>query len=76
MNPASVALSWSLMSLAPMAALGSQQQAQSAAREPKVLIIGIDGVRPDALQAAETPAIDALIANGCVAFDASASAYT
>ena len=28
------------------------------------LIIGIDGVRPDALVAASTPAIDQLIANG------------
>ncbi|MEY5031956.1 MAG: hypothetical protein RL354_987, partial [Planctomycetota bacterium] len=76
MNPASIALSWSLLTLVPLAARGSEQQAQPAVREPKVLIIGIDGVRSDALQAAETPAIDALIANGCIAFDASASAHT
>ena len=33
-------------------------------------MIGIDGVRPDALQAAETPALDALVANGYASFDA------
>lgn len=31
----------------------------------KVLIIGIDGLRPDALQKANTPNIDTLIENGC-----------
>lgn len=31
---------------------------------PRVLIVGIDGCRPDALQAAETPHLDALIAGG------------
>jgi predicted AlkP superfamily pyrophosphatase or phosphodiesterase len=38
----------------------------SAAAEPvkRVLIIGIDGCRPDALQAANTPHLDALIAEG------------
>lgn len=36
----------------------------------RVLMIGIDGVRPDALQAAETPVLDALVANGYASFDA------
>jgi membrane-anchored protein YejM (alkaline phosphatase superfamily) len=37
----------------------------AAASQPrKVLIIGIDGVRTDALQQANTPNIDALIASG------------
>lgn len=36
----------------------------------KVLIIGIDGCRPDALQAAYTPNIDSLIANGIFSPDA------
>ena len=35
-----------------------------------VLVIGIDGLRPDALQAADTPSIDALIAHGCVSYNA------
>ena len=35
------------------------------AREKKVLVIGIDGVRPDVLAQLETPNIDALIADGC-----------
>lgn len=33
-------------------------------REPKVLIIGVDGLRPDALEQAATPNIDRLIASG------------
>ena len=36
-----------------------------SAREKKVLVIGIDGVRPDVLPQLETPNIDALIADGC-----------
>ncbi len=34
----------------------------------RVLVIGIDGCRPDALIAANTPIIDGLIANGCVSY--------
>lgn len=40
------------------------------AQTPKVLIIGIDGVRSDALAVANTPNIDALIANGTYSYDA------
>ncbi len=36
----------------------------------RVLLIGIDGVRSDAMQAADTPAMDALIATGAVSYDA------
>ena len=32
---------------------------------PKVLIIGVDGTRPDALALARTPNLDALETNGC-----------
>ena len=35
-------------------------------REKRVLLIGIDGLRPDALRAAETPYLDSLIAEGCL----------
>lgn len=35
----------------------------------KVMIIGIDGCRPDALQQANTPHLDALIANGTYSMD-------
>lgn len=37
----------------------------SSGNKQKVLLIGIDGVRPDALYAARTPHIDGLIAHGC-----------
>ena len=36
----------------------------------RVLFIGIDGVRPDSLQAANTPAIDALATNGIITYNA------
>ena len=36
----------------------------------KVLIIGIDGCRPDAIVAADTPNLDALMANGTYSLDA------
>ena len=36
----------------------------------KLLVIGLDGVRPDALAAANTPSLDALIAAGCYSADA------
>ena len=38
--------------------------------EARVLVIGIDGTRPDCLEAAETPALDALIADGIYSPDA------
>lgn len=37
---------------------------------PKVLVIGIDGLRPDAMQQADTPNIDALIAEGAYSLTA------
>jgi len=45
----------------------STLQAQDAVK-PHVLVIGIDGLRPDAMQKANTPNIDALIQNGTVSF--------
>ncbi len=43
---------------------------QAFAQQPKLLIIGIDGCRADALTAANTPNLDALIANGISSLDA------
>jgi len=40
-----------------------------ASQKRKVMIIGIDGTRSDALQLANTPTIDSLIANGTYSFD-------
>lgn len=56
--------------LACAAGLALAQVAQASSR--KVLIIGIDGVRPDAFQAANTPNMDALIAHGAVSYTAQA----
>jgi len=42
-------------------------QAQEAVK-PHVLVIGIDGLRPDAMQKAKTPNIDTLVRNGAVSF--------
>lgn len=41
-----------------------------AQKENKVLIVGLDGVRPDALQFANTPNIDKLTDNGTYSWDA------
>ena len=46
------------------------------ARTPKVLMIGIDGCRPDALLDAGAPAIDALIAEGALSVQAQTGART
>ena len=43
---------------------------------PKVLIIGIDGLRPDAMMRANTPNLDRLIAAGCVSLQASTCQVT
>jgi len=45
-------------------------------REKKVLVIGIDGVRPDVLAEVNTPNIDALIADGTFADDIESKAQT
>ncbi len=42
----------------------------------KVLLIGIDGLRPDALQEAHTPHIDNLVAEGAYSFAARTGEYT
>jgi len=42
----------------------------------KVLMIGIDGCRPDALNLAHTPNIDSLIANGAFSLQAQTGNYT
>src|SRR5262245_8964894 len=42
----------------------------SASQKRKALIIGIDGVRSDALQLANTPNIDSLMAGGLYTWDA------
>ena len=46
------------------------------AREKKVLVIGIDGVRPDVLAEVNTPNIDALIADGTFAGQVESKAQT
>jgi hypothetical protein len=45
-------------------------------RVRKVLIIGVDGMRPDAMTAANTPHFDALIASGAVSYQCSAEDIT
>lgn len=45
-------------------------QIQAVSAQNKVLIIGIDGCRPDALLAANTPNLDALCKNGAYSFSA------
>jgi hypothetical protein len=47
-----------------------------ASQKRKVLFIGIDGVRADALQLANTPNIDTLVAHGAYTFDSWAMGIT
>ncbi len=57
---------WTLLSLASLFA-AAQEQPSAGAKEPlrkKVLIIGIDGCRPDALEKARAPHLQALIRDG------------
>lgn len=43
----------------------------AAGAERKVLFIGIDGCRPDAIEKADTPNIDRLVANGVMSTNTS-----
>jgi predicted AlkP superfamily pyrophosphatase or phosphodiesterase len=47
-----------------------------SAATPHVLVIGIDGIRPDVLAGADTPHLDALVAHGVLADDAETDAPT
>ena len=57
-----IGVSKALLLLVSMAAAGAPLAAQQPV--PKVLLIGIDGVRPDVLRRVPTPFIDALIREG------------
>ncbi|MBI2102322.1 alkaline phosphatase family protein [Candidatus Woesearchaeota archaeon] len=48
----------------------------SSGNKQKVLLLGIDGVRPDALSVARTPHLDNLIAHGCYSDAAQAGEHT
>lgn len=66
-----------LLPLLPL--LPSPQTPQTVEKAPahkKVLMIGIDGVRPDALVAANTPNLDRLAQNGTLSLQARTTAIT
>jgi len=54
----------------------SRPERQLEVRVPKVLMIGIDGCRPDALLAADTPCMDRLVADGALSVQAQTCAVT
>ncbi|XVJ60669.1 MAG: sulfatase-like hydrolase/transferase [Tepidisphaera sp.] len=56
--------------------LVAEQQAFAQPIHRKALVIGVDGVRPDALRAANTPAIDGLIADGAASWSCLAEDIT
>ncbi|WP_162903225.1 alkaline phosphatase family protein [Taibaiella koreensis] len=62
--------------LATLAVVALTTQFASASQKKKVMIIGMDGVRSDALQAASTPNIDELIATGFYTYDSWHLGYT
>lgn len=53
-----------------------QQLSYSSGNKQKVLLLGLDGVRPDALAAAHTPHLDTLVAQGCYSNKAQAGEHT
>ncbi len=59
----------SLAFLVPASLTARDGSAEGAFGNKRALIIGIDGLRPDALQAGDTPNLDALIAAGAVSYD-------
>lgn len=56
--------------------MAAATQFASASQKKKVMIIGMDGVRSDALQQASTPNIDQLIATGFYTYDSWHLGYT
>jgi len=62
--------------LSTLAVATMATQFASASQKKKVMIIGMDGVRSDALQAASTPNIDQLIATGFFTYDSWHLGYT
>jgi predicted AlkP superfamily pyrophosphatase or phosphodiesterase len=48
----------------------------SVGKQKKLLIIGLDGLRPDALQVADTPAIDSLASEGSYTWEAESEPVT
>ncbi len=65
--------SYSLLSSTAMAA---DYSPPLGVDRPRVLLIGLDGTRPDALQVARTPNIDDLIKNGAFSYHAKAGQHT
>lgn len=64
-TPAAALAGLLLLGASVSPALAAQSPASPAdARTPKVLVVGIDGVRPDVLAASDTPHLDGLIARG------------
>jgi hypothetical protein len=56
--------------LATLVLAACSSESSSTSKTSHVLVFGIDGVRPDALEVAETPVLDALVAEGTVTYDA------
>ncbi|MCM4170694.1 DUF4983 domain-containing protein [Arenibacter sp. TNZ] len=63
-------LTISMMSCAQKDSSEIEHDIKKEASAKKVLIIGIDGCRPDGITAANTPNLDALMANGTYSLDA------
>jgi predicted AlkP superfamily pyrophosphatase or phosphodiesterase len=59
-----------------IALIGCEQAAETSPKKPYVLILGIDGTRPDALEKANTPALDSLRAKGAWTMNASTQQKT
>ena len=74
MRPSS--LFFTVLSFFALSCVEPKPEADTAPLKPKVLVIGWDGVRADAVQVADTPTLDAVVANGAYTFEASTQTDT
>jgi predicted AlkP superfamily pyrophosphatase or phosphodiesterase len=65
-----------LLAAVPLQACADRAAELAEAQGKKVLVIGIDGIRPDVLARVATPNIDALIENGCYSGNVRTKAQT
>ena len=70
------ALSLTIPTCYPISHGPSYSEQNFKIKNKKVILIGIDGLRPDALKKSKTPALDYLVTNGAYSFNSMAGKHT
>lgn len=65
-----------VLSTFALSCVDTKPESDDKSLKPKVLVIGWDGVRADAVQVADTPTLDAVVASGAYTFEASTQTDT